>query len=362
MSSLASRQWGQLAQAIREGKCLVFLGPDATVNYGDHTRQARFLEDLAQKNPHDILAYHSQDGFLVFKDHRTRSLYEMEIRDFYLRQVHNPMLDKLAAIPFHTAISMTPDHALRETFHRHAFPCFSQHYATKVKLPLHQAPSAQCPLLYNLLGSVSDPHTIVCTHADLFSIMQSIYADKNLPDDLTALFDADRTRSIIFLGFEFDKWYFQLLLHILGIRIDTCWRYAVAQQLPASHNKTLFESQFEIEFVSHGLMDFVDQLHAQFSLEELRMPAPGAAHTQKARKGKVLQFITKAFSPSELEVFCLIHFEEVQREFTPEMSQTKRIALLMDHLERTGQYGRLLEAGRQENPYQYQQCGPYYEQ
>lgn len=358
-SELDLRQWGQLAQAIRDGKCIVFVGPGATINYGDPRRHSAFLESLAAKNPHDILAYHPDDGFLVFRDARTRTLYEKEIRDFYTEKRDNPLLDMLARIPFHTAICVTPDLALREAFERQHLPCYDQHYATKLKVPLHELPSSERPLLYNLLGSVREPQTIVSSHSDLLSLMQSVFGDKNLPDELTAMFSGERTRSIIFLGFEFDKWYFQLILYILGIRIESCWRYAIAQVLPASHNQTLFEAQFEIEFVSSDLLDFVTRLCAQFEPNELRKPASDAGPVRPFNKKRVMQFVVKAFTPSELEVFCLIHFEAVYKDFTADMSQTRRIGLLLDYVERQGHFQRLLEAGRLENPYQYGQCGPY---
>jgi hypothetical protein len=57
----------------------------------------------------------------------------------------------------------------------------------------------------------------------------------------------------------------------------------------------------------------------------------------------------------------MIHFEAVHQEFTTEMSQTKRIGLLMEYAERHGLLRKLLETGRAENPYQYDQCGPYHE-
>lgn len=361
MSNLDQRQWGQLAQAIRDGKCFVFLGPGATINYGDSRRQARFFESLALKNPQDILAYHAGDGFLVFKDAKTRSLYEIEIRDFFKERRENLLLERLAQIPFHLAISVTPDSALKETFDKLQFACWDQYYATKVKMPLHETPTSAMPLLYNLLGSIKEPQTIISSHSDLFGYMQSIFGDKNLPDELSTMFNAERTKSIIFLGFEFDKWYFQLILYILGIKIDSCWRYAVAQSLPTAQNKTLYEAQFEIEFVSNDLLGFVDQLAAQFVPSELRQAMTGSDAGLRIHKSKVMQFVVKAFTPAELEVFCMIHFEPVHKEFTTDMSQTKRIGLLMDYADRHGLMRQLLETGRSENPFQYDQCGPYYE-
>lgn len=358
---LDQRQWTQLSQAIREGKCIIFLGPGATVNFGAPLRQAQFFEEIASKNPKDILAYHPQDGFLVFKDTKTRSLYESEIRDFYQAKVANPLLQKLARIPFSVVISVTPDQYIKEAFDSQNFAYFDQHYATKVKVPLRETPSAQRPLLYNLVGCVMEPHTIIASHADLFSYLQSIFGDKNLPDELTTLFNSEKTKSIVFLGFEFDKWYFQLILHVLGIKIDSCWRYAVAQSLPLAQNKTLVEAQYEIQFVGEDLVAFADNMIAQFDPAELRKPVVQNSVAVKYNSGNVMKFLVKAFSSTDFDVFCLINFPEVHQEFADGMTQTQRVGLLFKYAERHGRFLQLLEAGRAENDYQFNQCGPYVE-
>ncbi len=237
-ADLDQRQWMQLSQAIREGKCIIFLGPGATVNFGAPLRQTQFFEEIASKNPKDILAYHPQDGFLVFKDTKTRSLYESEIRDFYQAKVANPLLEKLAQIPFSVIITVTPDQYIKTAFDAQNFAYFDQHYATKVKVPLREIPTAQRPLLYNLAGCVKEPHTIITSHADLFSYMQSIFGDKNLPDELTTLFNSEKTKSIVFLGFEFDKWYFQLdPVCPWNQKIDSCRRWSVMQSLPLAQKQ-----------------------------------------------------------------------------------------------------------------------------
>ena len=152
-----------------------------------------------------------------------------------------------------------------------------------------------------------------------------------------------------------------MIVHILGIKIDACWRYAVAQTLPLSQNKTLFESQYEIQFLGEDLVAFADNMLAQFKPEELRKPIAKEAAAVRYRKGNVMQFLVKAFNATDFEVFCLINFGDVHKDFTDGMTQTQRIGLLISYAERTGQFQQILEAGRAENPFQYDQCGPYHE-
>lgn len=361
MSGLDSRQWGQLAQAIREGRCLIFLGPGATVNYGNPNSYAAHCEELANRNPQAILAFHAGDGFLVFKDSKTRSLYDVDMQKFYKGQGGNAFLEKLAAIPFHTVISVTPDNAFRSVFDQLGLTCFDQYYVRKRKDDLSQSPTASVPLIYNLFGSIKDSESLIYTHLDLFECIKSIFADQNLPDKLSAMFSPERTRSIVLLGFEFDKWYFQLILFILGIKIDACWRYAVAQSLPTSENRTLIESQFEIEFVVNDIDGFIHQLTAQFSPEELRKPGVPRAAATKVNKSRVYSLLIHAYDAQEFEVMCMVHYVAVHRNFSPEMGQERRVAQLLDYVDRNGGYPELLDFAREHNPYQYEKWGPYYE-
>jgi hypothetical protein len=369
MIMLSNQRLQALASDIKDGKCIIFLGPGATVNFGNPDRQALFFRELAANNPEEISAYHDGDGMIVFKKpKKMRHLYENTIRDFFHAIAYpavenppaNPLLENLAKLPFHVVISVTPDLSLQAIFEQHSYAYFDEFYAPKIKAQLPQAPSSACPLIYNLMGCVKDPQTIICCHDDMFGYLTSFVRDLNLPDEIATMFNAKRTQSIVFMGFEFDKWYFQLLVHILGVIGDDRWQYAVPLS-PFRAQKTILEAQINIEFVDDDLLGFVNQLLSQFDLSELRKPSLAAPQRQRYNKTRVLQFVIKAFSPAEFEVFCMIHFEVVYQDFTPEMSQTKRIAMLIDHVERHGQFQRLLEIGRSENSLQYEQCGPYHE-
>ncbi len=368
MNMLSNQRLQALTSDIKEGKCIIFLGPGATINYGHPDRQASFFRDLAAENPEEISAYHDGDGMIVFKKpKKMRHLYENTIRDFFqtasrptTEGTGNLLLENLAKLPFHVVISVTPDLSLQDVFERNSFSYFDEFYAPKIKAQLPQAPSSACPLIYNLMGCVKDPQTIICCHDDMFGYLTSFVRDLNLPDEIATMFNAKRTQSIIFMGFEFDKWYFQLLVHILGVIADDRWQYAVPLS-PFHDQKSILEAQINIEFVDDDLLGFVNLLLAQFDPAALRKPSRETPQQLRYNKTRVLQFVIKAFSPAEFEVFCMIHFEAVYKDFTPEMSQTKRITMLIDHVERHGQFQKLLEVGRAENSLQYEQCGPYHE-
>jgi hypothetical protein len=361
MTPLDPLAWKQLVDAIAEEKAILFLGPGVTVNYQLPDAQERFFKGLAEKYPERILSYHEDDGLLVFKNVNEKRLLFSEIRAFYKAVTPNPVLELLAQIPFHLYVVVTPDLSLNHAFAQVQRPFEHEYYTTKIKRTLEDAPSAERPLLYNLLGCESEPESLVTNHGDFFDLIQSIYGDKNLPDDLVSFFHRDRTHNIIFLGFQFDKWYFQMLLHLLRINFDQGFLYAAAKGLPTSDNKTLMEAQFKVSFVSDDIEGFVGTLHQQF-YPHGPIPAQLAPITpRRYNLPNILKFIRLAFSPQEFETFCIIHFPVVRAEFTSESLQTTRINLLMEYLQVHGLYAQLLEKGRAENPFQYDHCGPYHE-
>jgi SIR2-like domain len=369
MNTLDPLAWKQLVEAIAAEKCILFLGPGASVNFAPSTaspgmpsssnRQEQFFRALAAEHPSRILSYHEGDGFLVFKDSQSKRLLLSEIKTFYQQPHPNPVLDLLAQIPFHLYVVVTPDLGLNLAFTAQGLSFKHQSYATKIKRSLEETPCADRPLIYNLFGCEAEPESLITTHGDFFDLIQSIYGDKNLPDELVALLHGDHTHNIVFLGFEFDKWYFQLLLHLLRIKFDAGFLYAAAQTLPKNNNRMLMEAQFKVGFVSTDIEGFVRKLHGHFSPAQLRQKAT-ASPARKPNTNNIQKFILQAWSAPDFEGFCFTTFPRVYADFTPGMAHTARVSLLLQFLETHGQFDKLLHEGRLENPYQYDACGPYY--
>jgi hypothetical protein len=365
MTPLDPLAWKQLVDAIVDEKCILFLGPGVTINYTPAVeqpsitnRQELFFKELATQYPQHILSYHEDDGFLVFKGVGEKRLLLSEIKTFYRKTQSNPVLDQIAQIPFHLLVVVTPDMSVNKAFSGQEFSFKHQSYGTKIKRTLEEVPTSEVPLIYNLFGCESEPESLITTHGDFFDLVQSIYGDKNLPDELVSFFNGDSTHNIIFLGFEFDKWYFQMLLHLLRIKFDAGFLYAAAQRLPAADNQMLMESHFRVSFVSTDIESFVQTLHSHFDESQLRKKG-FASRNRSYNKANVLNFLTHGWTPQEFETFCLIHFGQVYAEFTPNMVHSTRIYLLMQYLEVHGGFDKLLAEGRTENLFQYEACGPY---
>ncbi len=94
--------------------------------------------------------------------------------------------------------------------------------------------------------------------------------------------------------------------------------------------------------------------------ENLPISKSGTNRTPKNYNLKnIIKLLTNAFDATGFETFTFANFSEVYRQFVPGMSQTQRITKLVSHAESFGKLGELLEAVKEENEYQYGQCGPY---
>lgn len=354
--------WKFTKEAIQQHKTVLFLGHGATVNFKDPLHEASFFREFSTSQQSERLSFHENDGFLVFPNESTKMLHLSNIKPFYEQDFRNDTLDKLAEIPFHLIINLSPDMTLPRIFEDQNFAFQHNYYKPKIKREIAEAPNSDRPLIYNLLGCIEDDESLITSHYDLFDLVQSIYADANLPDLFSAVFSKAATKNIIFLGLDFSKWYFQLILHLLKINYEPCIRYAEAQAEDQMPLQTLYESFFKINFVNEDIASFVDELHAQFQPDELRQAKPKDQQKPKVyKKSNILKFLAATFNANDFETFCMLYFDEVYDNFVPTQNQTSRLTALMDYVNRQDAFEKLLELGREENPIQYQKFEPYYE-
>jgi hypothetical protein len=359
MSQLTELQWESLVEAIRQEKCMLFIGPDATINYGDANRQSDFLKELTSKNPDSILAYHDSDGLLVFDDVSSKDQFYRFLREFYQQPIPNPLLQKLALIPWHVAITVTPDLALNAAFSGQGLEYSHHYYVTKTQNTLKEHPTKERPLLYNLLGCVLQDESLITSHFDLFDTIQSILADKNLPPEIVNMLGSAQTRNVVFLGFQFDKWYYQLLLYLLQLKSNLKGRLAASVMPPEQLDQLVLSAQYKINFISGDLESFIDALLSKFSPAELRKPQPKKVDTKAYKRGNIFKMLQNGFDPVAFETFCFSNFPEVQIEFAPGQTHGQRVNLLLTHCETTGTWEELLSTCEVQIGFSFQQYGPY---
>lgn len=141
----------------------------------------------------------------------------------------NAILSKLAPIPFHFIISLNPTNYLADTFDTLNFKHRFDFYWKKNAGAVLEVPSKNKPLIYNLLGTVERPESLVLTHKNLYDYFESVFQGSMLSEKLKFHLLSE-TPKVIFLGLPFEKWYMQMLLRILYLhKNEELIKYAAGQ-------------------------------------------------------------------------------------------------------------------------------------
>ncbi len=272
MSNFTSNiDWDFITDAIKDEKCILFIGPEIFKNEKDEGLEVQIAEFLEVKENKNVQHFHKQDGLFLFASNGDKALVSNKIKQFYrqdFRQV-NEVVSKLAQIPFSLIISLTPDHQDEIIFKEKGYRV-RHYYYWKDQVEDYQVepPTSENPIIYNLFGSVEHPESMVLTHDDLFVYFKSIMAGIPLPNGIRTKIKS--ASNLIFLGIDFEKWYMQLLLRILNLHEDSFGfvRYAANQSL-TDEVKVFCAKQFTIEFVPNNINSFLTELETQCQRKEM---------------------------------------------------------------------------------------------
>ncbi len=332
--------WDFLADTIEDEKCVLFLGPGIAVNEAGKSLQSAFFEELYQQNQTAILSYHKQDGFLLFNDQSTKMRLIYRIKKFYKEIFAQELLEKIIKIPFHLIVSVTPDLSLQKIAEQNNIPADFFFYDRRTRQDLKVKPSASKPLIYNMFGSITNDETLIVTHNDLFEYLKAVFGEIKLPDELRM--NIAQAKQFIFLGFEFDKWYFLLLLSLLNLNDERFVRYASTQELN-NEVKALCEKHFRINFVSKNINNFVNKIYDMFQAKDgLRKPAGMPVSRGNYILSNIRELLNEMFNSESLTVFCQDYYWDIYNQFSDEMTKTKKIALLIDYVKRNNTIKELL--------------------
>jgi len=201
-----------IARDILEQRCVLLLGPDLLHCGVLPVNQALGAFLLAQHGRH-VQHIFEREWLFKFKDEKAKRRIQTEgIPEFFRDAAPDTeVLRKLLAIPFHLVLQVTPDTFLSDCAHRHSVKHQFKYFCGGGK-PVEpvELPTPTAPLLYNLCGTKDRFDSMVLDFDDLYEYLKSVFSQPGLPQNLrTAL---DNCNTFLFLGFQLDKWYTQLLI------------------------------------------------------------------------------------------------------------------------------------------------------
>lgn len=202
-----------LARDILDQRCVLLLGPEM-LRCGDSLPVHQALSQyLSTEHGRHIQHLYEREWLFKFKDEKSKRRIQTEAVPEFFSQAKpdEDLLRKILAIPFHIVLQISPDTFLSDCAHRHAVKHQFKYFCGGGK-PVEpvEMPTTATPLLYNLCGTKDRFDSMVLDYDDLYEHLKSMFSQPGLPQNLrTAL---DQCNTFLFLGFELDKWYAQLLI------------------------------------------------------------------------------------------------------------------------------------------------------
>jgi hypothetical protein len=269
--------WEPLIEKIQEEKCVLVIGPDiASPQPGQSIME--LLKDYLATKPQKgkDIKFYGDDEFFLFADNTAKAFANIRIKKFYEGLAIPAVYNKIAEIPFHLIISVSPDHLLKTVFETGKLP-FSFDFFNKEQNPAElEKPTKDKPLVYNLFGDIDADSSLVFTYDDLFSYLSKIFGDFKLPQSLQ--YQLKNCETVLFVGFQLEKWYFRLLLRLLKINEVGIKGASDKSKSLVPSVRNFYADEFGMEFIEADEVEIIDYLHSQFDAKHMLRAAQLPKH------------------------------------------------------------------------------------
>ncbi len=255
--------WEGLLHDIGARKCVLLVGP-YFAQVENQSIQQYVRSKLRERGGDDISYDYLADGLFLFKSEEAKLNCARRVKTIYRSiELQEELLLKILEIPFPLIISLNPDKFLSEFCYKHSIPHhFSFMRINGEAVENIPEPASDETIIYNLCGCIDDDESLILDYEDLFRLLKTALSESGLPDRVRAI--ARKAQTFLFLGFQFEKWYSQLLLQLFTgdrkksskIAMDTVFAN------DESHNFVL--RQFAVKFMGNGNAFFAE-LHRQCS-------------------------------------------------------------------------------------------------
>ena len=236
---------------------------------GEESMNEELVEHLSKQSILDI--EQDVDHFFIFKNRSTRTFFYSEFKKYHRTHSKPENIHfQLAQLPAHLFVSITPDTRLKQSFEAKGISFDFQFYNKKQNSKDVAVPSKNCPLIYNLFGSVEEEDSLILTHDDLFEFLFSILgSDHHLPRELRRMLMDSKV--FLFLGFDFEKWYLKLLLRMFEIHLKPLPVVVGGSVGVNERTKNFYIQNFEMQFIDLDAEELIHHLFDHYrDLTELR--------------------------------------------------------------------------------------------
>ena len=164
--------WQDLIDDLEGEQAVLFIGPEL-VQLGGKSLGLQVREQLHRENPEDILHHYLRDGIFLFQDEAAKVRAQKKIKRLYKQlPPDETLLQRIAALPFHFIISLTPDTHLIDIFHKCGLDPHFHYFRSEESPDSLPRPERGKPLIYNLVGHIGYDESLVLDYDDMFALMR----------------------------------------------------------------------------------------------------------------------------------------------------------------------------------------------
>jgi hypothetical protein len=300
-SDSTAELYQNIARKVKDGSCVLFLGPAAIAAKGkDGEWQpitdlcARYLVDKYKLELSAGEKYKLPyiTSLLRIQNRSTDNVLQEEVAKFYTDiadkfELH-PALEQLTDLKFRLVINTTPDNFITRLYDQIAQAYHADYYnwyKPSAGFNFDFEKDSQV-VIYNLLGTCHKPESLVLTYKHQLGFIKKIVGEQQnerIPDALTNAFKDFRYH--LFLGFDFEDWALRLLLDTLykNVRENVQpYSFTTKSERPAeADTKVFFQGEFGMQFPQENLEDFVTNLVTYY--QKLDSPASSSTQTPRAK-------------------------------------------------------------------------------
>jgi TIR domain/SIR2-like domain len=252
--------WDMLIQKINDGSCILVLGPNVALSDPEKSMNLMLKNYLSDLYP-DGIKHYQEDEFFSFSDPGDKETAIFRIQNFFKDLQPSDVYSKIAEIPFRLIISVSPDHLLKNVFEAKKINHTFDFYNKEQNPGPIEKPSSDKPLIYNLFGDIDSEGSLVFTYDDLFDYLIKIFSEFKLPPTLQN--ELKLVRHVLFLGFDFEKWYFKLLLRVLKLNEIKVKNASKLDKRVHPHLVDFYQDEFKMKFMEYSEMEILDTIYAK---------------------------------------------------------------------------------------------------
>jgi len=276
------KELAPLINAIKNKKCILMLGPDASLaeENGTLLPLTKILAmRLAEGLSHDLKAQIDTSNLAQVSQYYIKAkkgnTLSYEVTNFYEdREVLTSGLHRdLAALPFYLTITTTLDNMFLEALKKEKKnpEVGWYNFRTPPQKPVVIKDSKE-PLVFYLYGNLKEEKSLLLAESDFLNFLVDLVSgDRPLQENILNEL-RDKEKFFLFFGFGFRHWHLRILMHVLKVCQKESCSYALEQYESENLSKmqlqeTVFffnNSDYNIHVLKTDFHEFARELRLEF--------------------------------------------------------------------------------------------------